>query len=93
MSERKYGNAGKGRLGLSFFIFVSTLPWDKSGVFPGLFDCLHTSFSPHGREKNVSVKCCPVSCFSVIDRMYLLLDAIDECQKAVRRREDRKIIR
>lgn len=28
---------GKGERS-EFFIFVSTLPWDKSGVFPGLFD-------------------------------------------------------
>lgn len=28
---------GKGERS-EFFIFVSTLPWDESGVFPGLFD-------------------------------------------------------
>lgn len=29
---------GERETGSEFFIFVSTLPWDKSGVFPGLFD-------------------------------------------------------
>lgn len=44
LSDRSSENTvmrGKGKgekLGLSFFVFVSTLPWDKSGVFPGLTD-------------------------------------------------------
>lgn len=86
MSERKCGNAGKGRererqkLGLSFFIFVSTLPWDKSGVFPGL--PARRFFSLPCGEKEVGRQCCSWSCFLIIDGMYF--EAIDEYQKKER---------
>lgn len=33
---------GKGERS-EFFIFVSTLPWDKSGVFPGLTNVLFSA--------------------------------------------------
>lgn len=42
-SEKNVVMRGKGERS-EFFIFVSTLPWDKSGVFPGLFDRLTNVF-------------------------------------------------
>lgn len=38
MRGKGKGEGEREKLGLSFSVFVSTLPWDRSGVFPGLFD-------------------------------------------------------